>query len=49
VAALTAEKEQLQQRVLAAEVREQLARVMPHVLTDGAVKKKRRATGRRAR
>ena len=49
LAALAEENEQLQQHVVAAEVREQLARVMPHVVRDRTGKKKRRARRRKAR
>ncbi|MDH3445045.1 MAG: helix-turn-helix domain-containing protein [Deltaproteobacteria bacterium] len=49
VAALEAENQELRERVLTAEVREQLARVMPHVLHDAPIKKKRRARRRTAR
>jgi len=49
VATLEAENEALRDRVLTAEVREQLARVMPHVLHDSPAKKKRRARRRKAR
>jgi hypothetical protein len=49
LAALAEANEQLQQRVIAAEVREQLARVMPHVVRDRTGKKKRRARRRKAR
>ena len=49
LAALAEANEQLQQRVIAAEVREQLRGVMPHVVRDRTGKKKRRARRRKAR
>ena len=49
VRALELENQQLRQQVLTAEVRERLARVMPHVLPDVPVKKKRGAYRRKAR
>ena len=49
VATLEAENQELRERVLTAEVREQLARVMPHVLHDPPIKKNRRARRQKAR
>jgi hypothetical protein len=49
LAVLAEENQQLQQRVIAAQVREQLAHVMPHVVRDRTGKKKRRARRRKAR
>jgi hypothetical protein len=49
VAALESEIERLRQELMVAEVREEVARVMPHVVHDAAWKKKRRASRHRAR
>jgi hypothetical protein len=49
VTVLASENERLRQELMVAEVREELARVMPHVVRDTAWKKKRRASRRRAR
>lgn len=49
VAALESEIERLRQELMVAEVREEVARVMPHVMHDPAAKKKSRAYRRRAR
>ena len=48
VAALESEIERLRQELMVAEVREEVARVMPHVVHDTVWKKKRRAFRRRA-
>ena len=48
VATLESEIERLQQELMVAEVREEVARVMPHVVHDTAWKKKRPAYRRRA-
>jgi hypothetical protein len=47
LSAVVTENQQLRQQVMAAEVRERLARVMPSVLKDAAVKKKRRVCSAR--
>ena len=49
VAALESEIERLRQELMVAEVREEVARVMPHVVHDTAREKKRRACRHRAR
>lgn len=46
---VSAENQQLRQQVMVAEIREQLARVMPGVLQDGAGKKKRQACSARGK
>ena len=48
VTALASENERLRQELMVAEVREEVACVMPHVVHDTAWKKKRRAFRRRA-
>jgi transposase-like protein len=49
VAALESEIERLRQELVVAEVREEVARVMPHVVHHAPAKKKIRACHRRAR
>ena len=49
VAAVAAENQQLREQVLVAQVREQLARVMPSVLKDEGEKKKKRPARRKPR
>lgn len=49
VAALASENERLREELLVAEVREEVARVMPHVMHDAGGEKNIRAYRRRAR